>query len=113
MKEIIKLNFGSSAENFDEEFELNGNRVHVRSIGVDYDPDLALDLVRKYSGECDAFALSGFLLDIKTSKKTYAHTLVQEIRKVAGDTPVLDGNLLRKAAYPWALKKLSNLWRSD
>jgi predicted amino acid dehydrogenase len=105
MKEIIKLSFGSSSDNFDDEIEMNGHKIHIRGIGVDYDFDLALSIVKKYAQECDAFALSGFILDIKQQNKTHVHRMVKAIREAAGDTPVLDGNMLRKAAFPWALKK--------
>jgi predicted amino acid dehydrogenase len=105
MKEIIKLSFGSSCDNFDDEIEMNGHKIHIRGIGVDYDFDLALRIVKKYAQECDAFALSGFILDIKQNNKTHVHHTVKAIREAAGDTPVLDGNMLRKAAFPWALKK--------
>ena len=88
MKEIIKLSFGSSSDNFDDEIEMNGHKIHVRGIGVDYDFDLALSIVKKYAQECDAFALSGFILDIKQQNKTHVHRMVKAIREAAGDTPV-------------------------
>jgi predicted amino acid dehydrogenase len=105
MKEIIKLSFGSSKENFDQVLMLNGQQVHVRGIGVNYDFDLALEIVKRYSSECDAFALSGFILDIKHKQEIFVHKMVKEIRDAADGKPVLDGNMLRKAAIPWALKK--------
>ena len=46
MKEIIKLSFGSSCDNFDDEIEMNGHKIHIRGIGVDYDFDLALRIVK-------------------------------------------------------------------
>ena len=105
MKEIIKLSFGSSTENFDQIVEMNGQQIHIRGLGVNYDLDLALDLVKRYSSECDAFALSGFILDIKVQKDVYVHRMVRKIREAADGRPVLDGNMFRKAAIPWALKR--------
>jgi len=105
MREVIKLSFGSSKDNFDKIVEMNGQKIHVRGIGVNYDIDLALDIVKRYAPECDAFALSGFILDIKVQGDTYVHEMVKSIRKAAGQVPVFDGNLLRKAAIPWALKR--------
>ncbi len=105
MKEIIKLSFGSSRENFDQVVEMNGEQFHVRGLGANYDFDLALEIVKRYASECDAFALSGFILDIKVGKETYVHHMVKKIREAAQGKPVLDGNMLRKAAIPWAMKK--------
>jgi predicted amino acid dehydrogenase len=105
MKEIIKINFGSSSENFDEVIEMNGHQIHIRSLGVNYNIDIALDLIRRYSDECDAFALSGFVLDIKLKNETYSHQVVKRIKEAAQGTPVLDGDMLRKTAIPWALRR--------
>lgn len=84
---------------------MNGEQFHVRGLGANYDFDLALEIVKRYASECDAFALSGFILDIKVGKETYVHHMVKKIREAAQGKPVLDGNMLRKAAIPWAMKK--------
>ena len=105
MKEIIKLNFGSSNDNFDEIINFDGQDFHVRCLGANYDFELALEIVKRYVHECDAFALSGFILDIKSKKDHFVHKMVKEIREAAQGKPVLDGNMLRKAAFPWAIKK--------
>lgn len=105
MKEIIKLSFGSSNENFDEVINVDGQDFHVRGLGANYDFELALEIVKRYAHECDAFALSGFILDIRSKKDHYVHKMVKEIREAAEGKPVLDGNMLRKAAFPWAIKK--------
>jgi predicted amino acid dehydrogenase len=105
MKEVLKLSFGSSSDNFDEIIEMNGQQIHVRGLGANYDFDLALEIIKRYANECDAIALSGFILDIKVQKEVYVHHMVKKIREAAGATPVLDGNMLRKTAIPWALKK--------
>jgi predicted amino acid dehydrogenase len=105
MKEIIKLNFGSSRDNFDQVVEMNGEQFHVRGLGANYDFNLALEIIKRYSSECDAIALSGFILDIKLHKDTFVHQMVKEIREAAQGKPVLDGNMLRKAAIPWSIKR--------
>lgn len=105
MKEIIKITLGSAKNNSDYKFEINGESIHVRDFGVEYSLELAIELIHKFKYECDSFALSGFPQDIKLNKKVYSHKFVREIRKAAGDVPVHDGSLLRKAAIPWAIKK--------
>ena len=105
MKEIIKISFESARDNQDHIFELDGEQFHVRTLGAEHDIDLALELVKKFRNECDAFAISGFPQEIKLHRKSYVHRFVQEIRRAADGVPVHDGSLLRKAAMPWALKK--------
>ena len=105
MKEIIKIAFDSAKYNNDMTFELSGEHFHVRQFGVEYNIDLALELITKYKDECDALAISGFPYDIKLKGKTYSHKFLQRLRTAASDTPIFDGSLLRKAAIPWALKK--------
>jgi hypothetical protein len=103
MKEVIKISFGSAAENTDYDYVINGETVHVRQLGAEYNIDLALGLVKKFRHECDAFAISGFPQEIKLNREVFVHKFVREIRKAAGGVPVHDGTLLRKAAMPWAL----------
>lgn len=105
MKEIIHLTFENAKNNTDQKVEIGGELFHVRTLGAEYSIDLALTLVRKFQGECDAFAISGFPQDISLRKKLYSHRFVQDIKKAADGVPVHDGSLLRKAAIPWSLKK--------
>jgi predicted amino acid dehydrogenase len=105
MKEIIKISFDSAKDNNDMNFELDGESFHVRQLGVEYSIELALELVKKYKNECDAFAISGFPYEIRLKGNQYSHKFVKQIKKMAEGVPVFDGSFLRKAAIPWALKK--------
>ncbi len=105
MKEVIKISFESAAENTDYDYFINGETIHVRQLGAEYDINLAIELVRRFRDECDAFAIYGFPHEIKLNKNLYVHKFVREIKKAAGGVPVHDGALLRKAVMPWALKK--------
>lgn len=105
MKEIVKISFGSATENIDYDYKINGEWVHVRQLGAEYNIELALDLISRFKDECDAFAISGFPQEIKLQKTTHVHKFVREIKKAASGVPVHDGTLLRKAVMPWALKK--------
>lgn len=109
MKEVLKISFGQARENFDEKLQVNGETVHVRRVGAEYDADLAFALVKKFRSECSAIALSGFPQDIKLKNHTYSHELVQKMRQLSDGVPVFDGNILRKAAIPWALKKYMDI----
>lgn len=105
MKEVLKIYFGPAVNNYDETIVVNGENIHVRSLGVEYDTDLALTLVRKFKDEVSAIAIGGFPQDIRYKGRTYSHDIVRRIRAAADGLPVHDGNILRKAAIPWAIKK--------
>lgn len=105
MKEIIKISFGSAIDNKDYDFIINGETVHVRQFGAEFNIELAVDLINRFKNDCDAFAISGFPQEIKIKKQSYTHKFIKDIKKAAEGIPVHDGSLLRKAAMPWALKK--------
>lgn len=107
MKEIIIISFGSAKENFDEKVKLLGSQFRVKRLGVDFNYDLALDLVKKYRSHCDIFAFSGFPIDLKLNGQTHVHYQVEELRKAAKGTPVADGGQLKKLALPLFIKNLS------
>lgn len=107
MKEIVIISFGYAKENYDETVSLLKSKFRVKRLGVDFNFDLALDLVKKYRDNCDIFAFSGFPIDVKINGKTHVHHQVQELRKAAGTTPVADGGQLKFLALPLFIKNLS------
>jgi predicted amino acid dehydrogenase len=107
MKEIIIISFGLAKENYDQTVSLLGSEFRVKRLGVDFNFNLALDLVKKYRDQCDIFAFSGFPIDVKIKNKTHVHHQVQELRAAAGNTPVADGAQLKFLALPLFLKNLS------
>ncbi len=105
MREVIKIAFEGSRDNQDQIITLGGEQIHVRTLGAEYNIDLAIELVKKYRDEVDAFAISGFPQEIKLQKTVYTHKFVRDLKRAANGIPLHDGTLLRKAAMPWALKK--------
>lgn len=107
MKEIIIISFGFANENFDETVHLLGSDFRVKRLGVDFNFELALELVKKYRNQCDIFSFSGFPIDVKINRKIHTHNQVLRLREAAGDTPIADGSNLKNLALPMFLKNLS------
>ena len=107
MKEIIAISFGPAEENFDETIKLLGSEFRVKRLGVDFNFDLALELVKKYRSQCDILAFSGFPVDVKIDGKIHTHEQVLRLRKAAQDTPVADGANLKTLGLPFFIKNLN------
>jgi predicted amino acid dehydrogenase len=107
MKEIIAISFGPAKENFDETIELLGSTFRVKRLGVDFNFDLALDLVKKYRSQCDILAFSGFPVDVKINGRVHTHDQVLKLRKAAQDTPVADGANLKSLGLPFFIRNLA------
>jgi predicted amino acid dehydrogenase len=106
MKEIIKIAYGPSSENYDTHFQFRGEEFRVKRLGVDSNVELALHLLRSYQEECDVFAVAGFPPILKFGRETFIHPVFHRLREAAGRTPVADGTMLRKTSFLWALKAL-------
>lgn len=107
MKEIIAISMGPASENFYQSINILGEQFRVKRLGVNFNFNLALELVKKYRHECDLFAFGGFPTDIKVNGRVHAHHQVLELRRAAGDTPIADGSRLKYTAIPLFLKNLS------
>jgi predicted amino acid dehydrogenase len=106
MKEIIKIAYGPSSENYDAHFSFQNEDYRLKRLGVDANVDLALHLLKTYRHECDVFAVAGFPPILKIGRETIIHPVYQQLRVAAGRTPVADGTQLRKTSFLWALKSL-------
>ncbi|MFP5387499.1 MAG: hypothetical protein ACLGHN_15585, partial [Bacteriovoracia bacterium] len=107
MKEIIIIAFGSAKENYDQAVTLFGGKTfRIKRLGVDFNFELALELITKYRYQCDILAFSGFPTDVKLNGKVYTHPQTQELRNAAGNTPYTDGSFLKLMALPLFLKNL-------
>jgi len=106
MKEIIKIAYGPSSENYDANFGFKGEDYRLKRLGVDANVDLALHLLKSFKHECDVFAVAGFPPALKIGREMIIHPVYKQLRDAAGATPVADGTLLRKTSFLWALKSL-------
>jgi predicted amino acid dehydrogenase len=107
MKEVITISMGAASENYDKSITMFGEHFRVKRLGVDFNFNLALELVKKYRNQCDIFALGGFPTEIKVNGKVHVHHQVLELRKAAGDTPITDGSKVKLTAIPLFIKNLS------
>ena len=106
MKEIIKIAYGPSSENYDAHFSFQNEDFRLKRLGVDANVDLAVHLLKTYRHECDVFAVAGFPPVIKIGRESFIHPVYHQLRLAAGTTPVADGTQLRKTSFLWALKTL-------
>lgn len=107
MKEIIAISMGPASENFDQKVSVLGEEFRVKRLGVNFNMELALELVKKYRNQCDLFAFGGLPTDVKVEGRVHTHHQVLELRRAAGDTPIADGSKLKLTAIPLFLRNLS------
>ncbi len=107
MKEVITISMGPASANYDKSINMFGEQFRVKRLGVNFNFNLALELVKKYRNQCDIFAFGGFPTDIKVNGKIHTHHQVLELRKAAGDTPIADGSKVKLTAIPLFIKNLS------
>ena len=107
MRQIIHITMGSAAENTDNQFDILGKKVRIKKLGVDFNLDLARDLLKNYRGVADAITISGLPNPINIDAKEFSHPLLEEFREIAYPTPLLDGTIVRQILTPWALNHFS------
>tara|TARA_B100001971_G_scaffold61895_1_gene56816 strand:+ start:2281 stop:4350 length:2070 start_codon:yes stop_codon:yes gene_type:complete len=103
MKQIIHITMGTAAENTDNQFDILGKKVRIKKLGVDFNLDLARDLLKNYRGVADAITISGLPNPIHIDDQYFSHPLLEEFREIAYPTPLLDGTIVRKILTPWAI----------
>jgi predicted amino acid dehydrogenase len=103
MKEVVIIIVGSSKNNSDEFIRIFGKKIRVKCLGVDFNMKLIEHLIVKYKDSVDVLAVSGLPDDVVIKGKTVAHPLLKKYRKLAGDTPLINGARLRKLLVNWSL----------
>lgn len=103
MKQIIHITMGSAAENTDNQFDILGKKVRIKKLGVDFNLELARDLLKNYRGVADAITISGLPNPIIIDEMELSHPLLEEFREIAYPTPLLDGTIVRQILTPWAI----------
>lgn len=105
MKHIISLAYSGYGENGDRKVSFLGEEIRITQFNLNFDFDLAIKLIKQYDGIVDAFSLSGVPPVINFKGGGYIHPQVNILKRAAKESPVMDGNLLKKSYLPWALKK--------
>ncbi len=107
MKHIMALSYSGHGENFDTIIKYQGVDIRVTQFNIDFDFDVAMGIIREYDGKVDAFALSGTPPLINKKGLNFIHPQVFKLRNAAIETPLLDGSLLKRTYYPYALRQFA------
>ncbi|MCO4755608.1 MAG: hypothetical protein KC478_14095 [Bacteriovoracaceae bacterium] len=108
MKEILNLSMGSSTENFDETFELLGEKIRIKRLGVDFNFSLLKKLLLRHEHQFDVISVTGLPSPVSINGKTYEHHQVKEVMGLTEVTPVVDGRHVRDTYMPWAINFLNS-----
>ena len=96
MKEVIGVSIGLSERDFETEFEILGETVHLKRIGTDGDIRKAEELIRAYDGKVDAFGMGGIDMSLNAyGDKKYLLKAARPLAEAAKITPILDGTGLK------------------
>ncbi len=107
MKHVVSLMYSSDGSFEEEVINFMGESIRVSQYHLNFNHQLALDIVKEYDGVVDAFALSGVPPVISMRNGGFIHPEVEEIKSLVRHTPVMDGSLLKKNFLPFALRKFS------
>jgi len=107
MKHIMSLSYSGYGENFDTEVEYQGSKIRITQFNIDFDFNVALAIIKEYDGKVDAFAISGIPPSINQKKLSFIHPQVFSLKNAAVESPILDGSLLKRTYYPYALRQFA------
>ncbi len=105
MKNIVSISFGQVDINFNEVVEFNGEKIRISHYSTNFDAQYTEELVKKFDSDCDVIALSGLPPSMKTKGMMFEHPQVQKIKSMTKETLIVDGQLLKDAFIPYALRK--------
>lgn len=104
MKYIMSLSVKPSKYNYDREVEINGTRIRINHLGCNYDYQLMRELLEKYDGEVDVFALEG-LPNLKKFNRRAKEGIIEELARIPKKSMVVDGEKFKDIYVPWILRE--------
>lgn len=103
-KRIISLALASEGNSYDTVIEFNNVKIRVSHFSLNFNYQLAQELIQKYDGKCDAIAVSGLAPVVSTSGRPVIHPKTRELIACAKETPILMGSLFKSIYLPWSLR---------
>jgi hypothetical protein len=95
MKHIMALNFNHAKNNQDQIIQFNGVDIRLTILGCNFNPDLMAEIIKRYDGEVDVFAISGVPPRIKLGKKYQTHPATQRLLDLPKESIILDGTIFK------------------
>ncbi len=108
MKRVMSVSLGSSVRDHTVETEILGQRILIERIGTDGDIEKAIELIKKYDGQVDAFGLGGIDLYIYAGARRYTFRDAKRIARAAKKSPVVDGSGLKNTLERKVIAYLQN-----
>ncbi|MBU7007843.1 quinate 5-dehydrogenase [Phosphitispora fastidiosa] len=108
MKRVMSVSLGSSVRDHAVETEIMGQRLLIERIGTNGDIEKAIELIRKYDGQVDAFGLGGIDLYIYAGDKRYTFRDAKRIALAARKSPIVDGSGLKNTLERKVIAYLQN-----
>jgi len=105
MRHIVSISFTQVGDNLDQVIIFKGEKVRLTRFCTEFDEELTINLIKRYDGLCDAICLSGMPPKIKVLKSSFIHPLTLKLKKVAKETPVFDGQLIKDIYIPWGIRQ--------
>lgn len=107
MKKVMSISLGSSKRNKKLLARLGRQDFQVWRVGVDGNVSEALALLRRFSGQVDAFGLGGMDMHIYAGQRRYTFREAAQFITAAGRTPLLDGSGLKNTLERQVVDQLS------
>src|SRR5690554_5362253 len=95
MKKVLSVSLGSSTRNHRVEAEILGEKFYIERVGTDGDRKRAIEIIKEYDGEVDAFGMGGIDLYLTIKNKKYMLRSAIPIHNAAIKTPMVDGSGLK------------------
>ncbi|PIP95619.1 MAG: hypothetical protein COW00_00580 [Bdellovibrio sp. CG12_big_fil_rev_8_21_14_0_65_39_13] len=105
MVHVLAIHTSANDIHRDDEILFDQTKIRLTQLSVDFDYDLARELIIKFDGLCDAIALSGIPPVMKAGQNLFSHPWREKLLNTAEETPVLDGLVLKEIYMPWLLRK--------
>ncbi len=101
---VVNVSLTSSERDYDELVSFLNHEFRIVRLGTDGDVDAAEDLVRKWSGEAAAIAVTGVREARAAGLYDGELAAIEKIKRAGVTVPVTDGHTLHDVLQEWAIR---------
>jgi predicted amino acid dehydrogenase len=101
---VVNVSLAGSGRDFDERVRFLHHEFRILRLGTDGDVGAAEDLVRKWSADADAIAVTGIREARATGLYDGDLDAIERVKRAARAVPVTDGHGLRDVLQEWAIR---------
>ncbi len=103
---VVNVSLAESERDFDERVTFLDRTFRIVRVGADGDVDAASELVRRWSGEAAAIAVTGIREARASGLYDGDLEAIAKVQAAASIVPVTDGHLLRNVLQEWAIRRV-------